>query len=172
NKKPMLQPVEINELVMEIAEDIEDRLVAAGVTLELDLEENLGSYMIDKTGIQRTLDNMIVNALEAFKGDQKGLITITTSRRTSDGALRLTIRDNGSGIPKHIQEKIFLPFFTTKGSTGTGLGLPMCKKVVEDNGGTLELESTEGVGTLFTITIPRQPNPQEISDDSPLTIEE
>jgi signal transduction histidine kinase/pSer/pThr/pTyr-binding forkhead associated (FHA) protein len=172
NKKPMLQPVEINELVMEIAEDIENRLVAAGVTLELDLEENLGSYMIDKTGIQRTLDNMIVNSLEAFKGDQKGHITITTSRRTSDGALRLTIRDNGSGIPKHIQEKIFMPFFTTKGSTGTGLGLPMCKKVVEDNGGTLELESTEGVGTLFTITIPRQPNLQETSDDSPLTIEE
>ncbi|MGF1573006.1 MAG: ATP-binding protein [Sumerlaeia bacterium] len=154
NKKPMLQKINVNDLICEIAEDIESRLVSASVTLELDLEEDLESYWVDKTGLQRTLDNLLVNALEAFK-EAGGHIKVTTAVRPTDQFLTITIRDNGCGIPPAIQEKIFMPFFTTKGSTGTGLGLPMCKKVIEDNGGTLKLQSTEGEGTLFIIALPK-----------------
>lgn len=154
NKKPMLQQINVNDLICEIAEDIEGRLVTAGVTLELDLEEQLGLYWIDKTGLQRTIDNLLVNALEAFK-ETKGHIKVSTNVDLEDESLIIKIQDNGCGIPKALQEKIFMPFFTTKGSTGTGLGLPMCKKVIEDNGGNLRLESTEGVGTIFLITLPK-----------------
>jgi signal transduction histidine kinase len=70
-------------------------------------------------------------------------------------SLVIVISDNGVGIPPDKLQKIFLPFFTTKGSHGTGLGLAMCRKAIEDMGGTITVESAVNVGTTFTIRIPR-----------------
>jgi signal transduction histidine kinase len=84
---------------------------------------------------------------------QEGEIVVSTSVRP-DKTLVVTVKDNGAGIPEEKLHHIFLPFFTTKGSSGTGLGLPMCKKCIEDMGGTIRVESTENVGTKFTMEIP------------------
>ncbi|MBI5154225.1 FHA domain-containing protein [Candidatus Poribacteria bacterium] len=154
NKKPALSSEDVNGMICSIAEEVEDKLVAKGITLELDLEEGLADRIIDEMGMQRTLMNLIVNAMEAIS-HPGGRINITTSvRADEDLTLIITVGDNGSGIPKDKLERIFLPFYTTKGSSGTGLGLPMCKKVVEDMGGTLRVESEEDVGTTFIIALP------------------
>jgi signal transduction histidine kinase/pSer/pThr/pTyr-binding forkhead associated (FHA) protein len=153
NKKPDLRPANINDMVCAIAQEVEPQLIKKNVMLELDVDESIGERVVDDLGLQRTIYNLIVNAMEAIQHNE-GQITIATSQRP-DGTLVITIRDNGSGIPADKLEKIWYPFFTTKGSTGTGLGLPMCKKCVEDMNGRIYCESEENLGTLFTIEIPK-----------------
>lgn len=153
NKKPDLRPANINDMVCAIAQEVEPQLIKKNVMLELDVDESIGERVVDDLGLQRTIYNLIVNAMEAIQHNE-GQITIATSQRP-DGTLVITIRDNGGGIPTDKLEKIWYPFFTTKGSTGTGLGLPMCKKCVEDMNGRIYCESEENLGTLFTIEIPK-----------------
>ena len=152
NKKPELSVVNINDMICLIAEEIEDKLIAKSIVLELVLDDNIPPRALDKLGMQRTLMNIFVNAMEAI-GHPEGEIVVTTAQR-ADGTLVITVKDNGAGIPADKQPKIFLPFFTTKGSAGTGLGLPMCKKCIEDMSGTIRVESQENVGTKFTMEIP------------------
>jgi two-component system sensor histidine kinase HydH len=140
-------------MICDTAEEIEDELIRKGVTLELDLEEELAPRPVDENGLHRTLMNLIVNAMEALP-EGSGVITASTQLRPDD-TLVIRIRDNGTGIQPDVLEKIFLPFFTTKGSKGTGLGLPMCKKVIEDMGGRMDVDSVVNEGTTFTMTIPR-----------------
>lgn len=154
NKDSDLSEVDPNDLVVSIAEEVEKQLTAKGVTLELDLDESFKHRLLDESGLTRTVMNLIVNSLEAITHKQ-GMISVTTNQR-ADKALVISVRDNGAGISPDKLEKIFLPFFTTKGSNGTGLGLSMCKKCIEDMQGTITCESTENVGTAFTIIIPIQ----------------
>lgn len=165
NKKPELTKADLNELICTTAEECEDQLVSKGVRLELDLDEAIRPRLIDEQGIARTLMNLIVNSMEAIKHADGEIKIETQLKRDPDETILLTIRDNGAGIPKDKLEKVFMPFFTTKGSNGTGLGLPMCKKVIEDMGGTMRVESEENVGTRFLITIPN------LIDDSNVTVE-
>ncbi|CAN5201490.1 ATP-binding protein [soil metagenome] len=152
NKHADLVDCDVNEMICATAEEVESQLITKGISLELDLDDSLGPRNLDETGLQRTLMNLIVNAMEAIT-HQQGEIIVTTAQR-GDGTLVITIRDNGSGIPADKLARIFFPFFTTKGSSGTGLGLSMCKKCIEDLGGKISAESTENVGSTFVIEIP------------------
>ncbi|MCC5875862.1 MAG: FHA domain-containing protein [Candidatus Sumerlaeia bacterium] len=151
-KQPDLTEIDINDLICQTAEEVEEQLISSGVTLELDLDEDIEPRTLDELGLQRTIANLIVNAMEAIK-HKDGCILVTTGRRP-DRSLIITVKDNGSGIPEDKLNRIFFPFFTTKGSSGTGLGLSMCKKCIEDMGGTITCESKENIGTTFTIEIP------------------
>jgi signal transduction histidine kinase len=153
NKKPEFAMVDVNELICSIAEEIEEKLVAKSVTLELELDEKITPQLYDELGLQRTVMNLIVNSVEAIT-HQQGQITVGTKVRPEQMSLQITIRDNGCGISKDKMEKIFFPFFTTKGSNGTGLGLSMCKKCIEDMQGKITCESEENVGTSFIIDLP------------------
>jgi two-component system NtrC family sensor kinase len=152
NKVPSVKDVDVNEMLCGIAEEVEKDLVKKNVMLELDLDESISEWPADEIGLHRTTLNLIVNAMEAIT-HQEGRILLSTSVRDSRD-LVIMIRDNGCGIPPEKLEKIFFPFFTTKGSSGTGLGLPMCKKSIEDMGGTITVESEANVGTVFTLLIP------------------
>lgn len=154
NKQPEFSPVDINEMICSIAEEVEKQLIAKNVTLELDLDEELKERSVDELGLQRTLMNLIVNAMESIT-HKEGEIVVTTSRRANQNLL-ITVKDNGTGIARDKLERIWFPFYTTKGSAGTGLGLPMCKKCIEDMGGTVICQSEENIGTTFTIEIPPQ----------------
>ncbi len=151
-RKPSLASVDVNELICQIAEEIEEVLVKSNIRLVLELDESLDEFRTDEHGLSRTLTNLLINAAESIPHDE-GLITVTTEL-TKDGWLLTRVRDNGTGIPPDRLEKIFLPFFSTKGSHGTGLGLPTCRKFVEDLGGTLTVESTPDEGSTFTILLP------------------
>ncbi len=158
---PQLTEVNLNELVASIASDVHDRLIEKRVGLEVELDEEIPPMMLDETGLQRTLMNLLVNAIEAIDHDS-GAIRVSTDRQGK--LVTLSVSDNGAGIPQEKLEKIFLPFFTTKGSQGTGLGLPMCKKCVEDMGGTMRCESEEGVGTTFYIEL-RLPGEEQTGEE-------
>jgi two-component system, NtrC family, nitrogen regulation sensor histidine kinase NtrY len=111
---------------------------------------NSRALFADKTHINRIITNLVLNGIQAAKPNQKAVIEIT--ERYADNYLELSITDNGSGISEESQAKIFMPSFTTK-SSGTGLGLSMCKRMVEQAGGTINFVTSQD-GTTFIVNFP------------------
>ncbi|WP_295117368.1 HAMP domain-containing sensor histidine kinase [uncultured Chitinophaga sp.] len=107
----------------------------------------------DKTQMNRLFTNLLQNAIQAMpEGKQDGRITIGLTPSKS-GYVTVSVRDNGHGIPEEVQPKIFVPNFTTK-SSGTGLGLAMCKNIVEQARGEIWFETEVGLGTTFYVKLP------------------
>lgn len=105
----------------------------------------------DKSHINRIFTNLIKNAIQAVPEGRKPLIRITEIVRNQQ--VVVSVRDNGSGIDEALQAKIFMPNFTTK-TSGTGLGLAMCKRMVEHAGGTIWFETEQDAGTIFYVSFP------------------
>jgi len=105
--------------------------------------------LADRSKIKIAFRNIFINAIEAISG--KGVVEIRLA--ASPGGWRLQVKDSGPGMEKEVQEKIFDPYFSTK-EVGTGLGLPIAKKIVEDHGGSIRVESEAGKGTTITLTLP------------------
>jgi two-component system sensor histidine kinase HydH len=95
--------------------------------------------------------NLLINATEALNG--KGAISVSIDSPDSRRSVRIVIEDNGHGIPAHIAQKIFIPFFTTK-THGTGLGLSLVQKIVLAHNGRIEVHSNVGSGSRFVVTLP------------------
>lgn len=105
----------------------------------------------DKTQMNRLFTNLFANALEACNGDDQCRIDIKEDQH--DSVIHVSVKDNGEGIPAEMQSKIFTPNFTTK-SSGTGLGLAMCKGIVEQARGKIWFETIQGKGTTFHVQLP------------------
>jgi len=105
----------------------------------------------DKTQMNRLFTNLFTNAVQACKGGETCKITIDEKRTGT--TIVISIKDNGEGIPPEMQDKIFVPNFTTK-SSGTGLGLAMCKGIVEQARGRIWFETVQGKGTTFYVELP------------------
>jgi signal transduction histidine kinase len=110
---------------------------------------------IDSRGIYRCMLNLMLNAADAVSGDD-GWIGVTGSR-LEDGTIRITIEDNGAGIDKAVIGKIFEPFYSTKGFRGTGLGLAVTRKIVEEHRGSIIAGNRDSGGAIFTMEIPEKP---------------
>jgi signal transduction histidine kinase len=121
------------------------------VEIAVEKEPDLPLVQVDRIHVQQTVVNILMNAAQAMPGG--GKILIKTGR--GDQYVFISITDTGVGIKEEDLEKIFEPFFTTKEKEqGTGLGLSLCKRLIEANAGKIEVESTVGEGTTFTIMIP------------------
>jgi signal transduction histidine kinase len=108
---------------------------------------------VDSRGIYRCLLNLVLNAAEAMQRD--GGAVRVTARIAETDSLVIEVADNGPGIPERNMKRIFDPFFSTKGSQGTGLGLAVCQKIIAEHQGQITVgQSIEG-GALFRIVIPR-----------------
>ena len=160
DRPPLFEWVDPNALLEKILEQTEPRANTSGVMIVLKKEEGLGLVALDKTGIHRCLLNLISNAIDAcaLEGivEGKGAVTVSTDR-PEGWAVRFQVTDNGTGMNKETQKRLFTDFFTTKGYKGTGLGLPVTQKIVEAHGGTLTFESQVGRGTTFTLMLPEPP---------------
>jgi PAS domain S-box-containing protein len=118
--------------------------------IEVQLDRSLPSVMGELTGLEQVIINLVMNARDAGAH----LVRIETSRVPGrDDQLRLSISDDGSGIESESLRRLFEPFFTTK-PKGTGLGLWLSQRIIQDHGGTIVSESEPGKGTTFTITLP------------------
>ncbi len=146
---PKKQEVDLNNLIREVVGMMQDNAAANNITFDLQLDESLPLVAIDPNQMKQVLINLIKNALEAIEAD--GKITLTT--RLMKDQIHLAVTDTGKGIPPEVMAEIFNPFFTTKKS-GTGLGLPVVNKIVEDHHGTITVESTPQRGTTFTVILP------------------
>jgi two-component system sensor histidine kinase HydH len=153
--EPRPSRVEVNSVVREVMETMGARFSDAKVTLDLDLDAASPCVSSDVNQLEQALMVLITNALEATpKG---GSVTIRTKSSDHNGAgavVQLSIEDTGEGIPAENRERVFEPFFTTK-PHGTGIGLPLAKKFVERNGGTIAIANGVNAGTKVEITLPR-----------------
>jgi signal transduction histidine kinase len=127
-------------------------IAESNVTLALDLDPVLPVVEADENQICQVLRNVIINALQAMPSG--GHITIETKPGANRGA-ELWIHDNGTGIAPDKLDRIFVPFFTTK-TKGTGLGLAVVRKIVENHGGRVVVRSQVGEGTSFGILLPER----------------
>jgi signal transduction histidine kinase len=153
DRPPEYVPTGLDDLFGEIMAFVEGRAAEGGITLSLDIDAGIGPVPIDPTRMKRALLNLVANSVEATPEGGKVMISVAPA---APGNYCITIADTGKGIPEDMLQTIFEPFVSTKGSKGTGLGLPVMKKIVEEHGGRVELESRVGEGTTFRITLPRQ----------------
>jgi len=131
-----------------------------------DFDPNLPKVNVVPQDIGRVLLNLINNAFQACatEGIEKPIVTVSTAQDivqsengSSTGAIQIKVRDNGPGIPDDIKDKIFQPFFTTKPTgQGTGLGLSLSYDIVKAQGGELKVKSDKGLGTVFTVELPKE----------------
>ena len=126
-----------------------------GVGVDLRLDAAIPAVRCDGSQMQQVLVNLIMNGAEATHGREDGRLTIITRRGKGAEEIQFVVEDNGEGIPAEIREKIFQPFFTTKGEgKGVGLGLAVVYGIVDAHRGEIDFESTPGKGTTFTVTLP------------------
>ncbi len=122
------------------------RDIYEGILIKKEIAPNAGEYLFDRNLIVQALSNIMTNAFQCSrKGD---IITVRAYRR--DDALIIEIEDEGEGMSEEVKAKMYNPFFTTK-ETGTGLGLSIVHRIVEDEGGLIEVDSQEGRGTVFRL---------------------
>lgn len=153
------ESVNINTIIQEVLGFLEKEALYNHIQLELDLDHKLPDIYSDHGQLQQILLNIINNAIDAI--GQSGIISITT-RMHRKKMIKITIRDNGPGIPPEIMKHIFDPFFTTKETgKGTGLGLAITHGLITKLGGDIKVKSTPDTETVFSLYLPVDHHKQE-----------
>ena len=134
--------VDLGDFLRDLKESFSDELARHQIECGLTLDEEIPALMLDADGLEKVMANLLVNAMEAYE-DRPGTIELRTAR-VDEGAVAIEVADQAGGIPAEVLPRIFVPFFTTKGTRGSGLGLAMTKKIVEDMGGHIEVKTSDG----------------------------
>jgi two-component system nitrogen regulation sensor histidine kinase NtrY len=145
--RPQPTPTDVPRLLAETLHLYQN--VKPGVEVEARLDGDLAGVTLDGEQIKRALINLLDNAVEAT--DAPGRVTVSAQRR--DGHFAIKVADTGRGIPPAAKEKLFLPYFSTKGR-GTGLGLAIVHRIVADHHGSIRVEDNHPRGTVFTVELP------------------
>ena len=146
------KPISVTQVVREVVKGVGPMAVQSGVELHCDICDDPCTLLGDSVQIMRAIQNVIINALQA-SAEKKGSVVVSCTCK--DFYVDVRVEDTGYGIAPAQLAKIFDPYFTTKqGKSGTGLGLYITKKVVEDHNGSIKVESTPQIGTTFTIRLP------------------
>lgn len=154
-----VEKINLAALVRETFLVLEGEANYRGVELTVNLEDT-GRIEGNARELKQVLINLVRNAFDALEGTA-GKIEIRLRQEEQDGSTRIEVADNGCGMTEEQIARIFEPFFTTK-ATGTGLGLPVCKKIIDSHGGTLSVTSQIGVGTKFLIRFARTETVAEV----------
>jgi len=146
---------DVNDLVREALAMLDVNLRAQGVSVSTELREGLPRLLADRGQMQQVFLNLIMNATEAMQSitDRQRRIRITSDVVQEASDVRITIEDSGAGIDTEDKDRIFEPFFTTK-SSGTGIGLTICRSIVDSHGGSLRASANTPHGTIFEVVVP------------------
>jgi len=156
-REPEYEPCLPNDIADDVCDLMADIAAEHEVVLEKNFSPAVGEVSLDARIAHRCLLNLVSNAIDAciFDDDvtKNHRVTVTTAREKED-FIRFEIKDNGCGMSDEVSEKLFHSFFSTKGAKGTGLGLLVTRKLIEEHGGSIDVSSTSGKGTWFTIRLP------------------
>ncbi len=152
---PRKHRLDLNEAINEVIVLARSAIVNNGVSVQTRLTEGLAPVEGDRVQLQQVILNLILNAAEAMSAVDEGAreLLISTGRSRTNGVL-IAVRDSGPGIdPDHI-ERVFDAFYTTK-SSGVGMGLSICRSIIDAHGGRLWADANEPRGAVFQFTLPR-----------------
>ena len=159
-----IRKIDLGDLVESVWLDLKDTPMASGVRLSREIGSNARECDADANWLRIVMFNLVKNAIEATAGRASPEISVASS--IVNDAIQLRVMDNGVGIDTAHRKKLFSLFFSTKGEAGTGLGLSLCRRIVELHGGTIEVDSTLGIGSTFAVHLPlagrRMGNPNKL----------
>jgi signal transduction histidine kinase len=145
----------------EVVDLMRPRAHELGIELVTDFSQNLNPCQYDPDLICRCLLNLVTNAIDACRDHDPDapdkMVTVRT-KKTRGWGVEYQVLDNGCGMNAATKKNIFKRFFSTKGSEGTGIGLMITKKIIDEHNGVIKVESKEGAGSKFFIKLPEQPN--------------
>lgn len=155
--EPSRKDIDLRTFVPEIASMVEKKASVHGIAMDIKVDHDVPAVNGDPAHLQQVLVNLLNNAIDAVTerhGTQGGALFIT-AKPIEKGKVSISVSDNGCGIRPDDLAKVFRPFFTTKPvGKGTGLGLSVCYGIINDMGGTMDVDSEVGRGTTFTILLP------------------
>lgn len=149
-ERTMLQ---LNEVCREVIKLLQHDLLANGIFAKVRCQEDLPPISADHTQIHQVILNLVRNAIDAMNGHPTGKRRLSLRTAFDERAVLLWVRDTGPGVSDSDRERIFDPFYTTK-ANGMGLGLAICRRIIEEHGGTLRLGETHSHGAMFEIVLP------------------
>lgn len=153
-RKAQLRETPPGELIDKALSFVSPRLHRQGIQVSVVVDAGVAKLVADPVQMGQVLVNLYLNALDAMPDG--GALTVRVARSPADGqaTIQISVADTGSGIAQESLGRIFHPFFTEKKRTGLGLGLPLCQRIVENHGGTIDVASELNRGTTFTIRLP------------------
>ncbi|MGC8603083.1 MAG: two-component system sensor histidine kinase NtrB [Desulfomonilaceae bacterium] len=164
-REPNFKLTNPNSVVTEVFHLFKDLAARYSIDLRLYLDPTLEQAVVDPEGLHTVLTNLVTNAMDACKMDlwkDTHLIEIRT-RKGLDGSIVIEVADNGLGIDKDLKHHVFEDFFTSKGDKGTGLGLMVTQKIMQEHEGNITFRSRPSQGTTFVVTFPPRDLPPENS---------
>ena len=150
---PNRQTLDVNEIISETVALLRDEAVRHKISASTALEADLPQIVGDRVQLQQVAMNLIINSIEAMKDVDGIREMVIKSQRAENDQILVSISDTGVGIPPQLAEQIFDPFFTTK-AHGTGMGLRICRSIIEAHGGRLWATNNDGSGATFLFCIP------------------
>lgn len=147
------RPLALDELSSRVARLMEQTFRSRSIHLDVHTESDLPQPRGSEKAMETVCMNLLMNAADATPPG--GVVTLETRRSDAGAAVELEVSDTGTGVPAELQHRIFEPFFTTKGATrGTGLGLALCRSIIERHGGSIRVEPRKGGGSRFIVSLP------------------
>ncbi len=154
-REPDLVPSEVNRVVGDVVELMQSRAEDASVALHWRPAESMPTLVFDPEGLHRAVLNVVTNAIDAAADrEESGQVAIRAVHLPEEGIFRVAVEDNGPGIPPEVMDSLFSPFLSTKKGRGTGLGLAVSQKIVQEHGGRILVESALKRGSKFTLELP------------------
>jgi two-component system, NtrC family, sensor kinase len=152
-REPDWQLCDPNQLVGPAAKALERHANERGVLLDIKRQAKAGLWWLDAKGLERCLVNLIGNGVDATPGG--GTVTVRVGTSGDGSRLEIQVSDTGAGIPPETRDKVFDLFFSTKQSKGTGLGLAVTKKIIQEHGGAITFTTEVNEGTTFLVSLPK-----------------
>lgn len=153
DRKPELEMTQTTTMLEDLVFLMQKQFDNKKAALIVDIDSDLPPAPIDQTGIHQAVLNLLSNALDAVEPDA-GVVTLRAGLDPAGDELRISVTDNGAGMNESTKRRLFQPFHSTKGLKGTGLGLVVTKKIIDEHGGKITLDSAPGEGTTITLALP------------------
>ena len=164
-RRPERQLTNLIPLLEEIIASVQTQFDTRKVVLMTDFDPAVPPIPVDPVGIHQAVLNLLNNALEAVDSE-KGVVSVACGFDATDQCAHIRVSDNGAGIDACQRSKLFQPFYSTKGMNGTGLGLVVTRKVIQEHNGHLGVDTSPEQGTTFTLTLPATTDELATSDET------
>lgn len=164
-REPKFEMLQVNRIIEHVVADVQRQADDAGVMLLADLDENVPPTPVDHDGVHQVVLNLVTNAIEAVERG-KGVINVRTNFEVRQREVVIIVADNGPGIPPEKHVHVFEPFYSSKGHAGTGLGLAVARKIVQEMNGAIELWNPPDGGAEFRVRLPASLPEQRSAHDT------